>query len=53
MIELVRQFGRFGYRRIAVLLRDADWQVNDKRVERLWRHEGLKVPLKRLRKGRL
>jgi putative transposase len=37
MIELARQYGRYGYRRIAALLRDAGWQVNDKRVERLWR----------------
>ena len=34
MIELARQYGRYGYRRIAALLRDAGWQVNDKRVER-------------------
>lgn len=46
MIELTRQFGRYGYRRIAALLRDAGWHVNDKRVERLWRREGLKVPMK-------
>ena len=53
MIELTRQYGRYGYRRIAALLRDAGWQVNDKRVERLWRREGLKVPMKQLKKGRL
>ncbi|MEJ2372125.1 MAG: IS3 family transposase [Gemmatimonadales bacterium] len=53
MIELVRQYGRYGYRRIAALLRDAGWQVNDKRVERLWRREGLKVPMKQSKKGRL
>ena len=41
MIELARRYGRYGYRRIAALLRDAGWQVNDKRVERLWRCEGL------------
>ena len=35
MIELTRQYGRYGYRRIAALLRDAGWQVNDKRIERL------------------
>jgi len=34
-IELARQYGRYGYRRIAALLRDAGWQINDKRVERL------------------
>jgi len=53
MIELARHYGRYGYRRIAALLRDAGWQVNDKRVERLWRREGLKVPMKQPRKGRL
>lgn len=53
MIELARQYGRYGYRRIAALLRDAGWQVNDKRVERLWRREGLKVPMKQPKKGRL
>lgn len=53
MIELVRQYGRYGYRRIAALLRDAGWQVNDKRIERLWRREGLKVPMKQSKKGRL
>jgi hypothetical protein len=37
MIELARQYGRYGYRRIAALLRDAGWLVNDKRVEHLWR----------------
>ena len=46
MIELTRRYGRYGYRRIAALLRDAGWLVNDKRVERLWRREGLKVPMK-------
>ena len=53
MIELARQFGRYGYRRSAALLRDAGWEVNDKRVERLWRREGLKVPMKQPKKGRL
>ncbi|WP_310619328.1 IS3 family transposase [Flexibacterium corallicola] len=53
MIELARQYGRYGYRRIAALLREAGWQVNDKRVERLWRRKGLKVPMKQPKKGRL
>ena len=52
MIELARQYGRFGYRRIAMLLREAGWRVNDKRVERLWKREGLKVPQKQPKKGR-
>jgi putative transposase len=37
LIELTRQYGRYGYRRVAALLREAGWQVNDKRVERLWK----------------
>ena len=53
MIELARQYGRYGYRRIAALLRDAGWHVNDKRVERLWNREGLKVPMKQPKKSRL
>ena len=53
MIELTRQYGRYGYRRVAALPRDAGWQVNDKRIERLWRREGLKVPMKQPQKGRL
>jgi len=53
MIELTRQYGRYGYRRIAALLRDAGWHVNDKRVERLWKREGLKVPMKQAKRGRL
>ena len=51
MIELARQYGRYGYRRIAALLRDAGWHVNDKRVERLWKREGLKVPMKQPKKS--
>ena len=51
---LVRQYGRYGYRKIAELLRStAGWVVNDKRVERIWRREGLKVPAKQPKKGRL
>ena len=53
MIELARQYGRYGYRRIAALLREAGWSVSDGRVERLWRREGLKVPQKQPKKGRL
>ena len=47
------RFGRYGYRRITALLRDRGWQVNHKRVERIWRREGLKVPKKQPKRGRL
>ena len=53
MIELARQYGRYGCRRIAALLRGAGWSVSDGRVERLWRREGLKVPSKQPKKSRL
>jgi len=53
IVELARQYGRYGYRKIAALLRDAGWLVNDKRVERIWRREGLKVPHKQPKRGRL
>ena len=53
MIELARQYGRYGYRRIAAMLRDAGWSVSDGRVERLWRREGLKVPPKQPKRARL
>jgi transposase InsO family protein len=50
---LARQYGRYGYRRVTALLRDAGWHVNRKRVERIWRREGLKVPQKQPKRGRL
>ncbi len=54
IIELARQYGRYGYRKIAELLRSTvGWIVNDKRVERIWRREGLKVPAKQPKRGRL
>ncbi len=53
IVALALQYGRYGYRRIAALLREAGWTVNLKRVERLWRREGLKVPAKQPKRGRL
>ena len=53
MTELARQNGSYGYRRVAVLLRDSGWQASDGLIERRWRREGLKVPPKQQKKGRL
>ncbi len=53
IIALATQYGRYGYRRIAAMLRSAGWVVNSKRVERIWRQEGLKVPHKQPKKARL
>ena len=46
VIELASKYGRYGYRRVTALLRNEGWIVNHKRVERIWRREGLKVPQK-------
>src|SRR5262249_31529740 len=51
--ELARQYGRYGYRKVAALLRQGGWTINDKRVERIWQREGLKVPHKQPKRGRL
>src|SRR5688500_8101018 len=53
IIELARQYGRYGYRKVAELLRRDGWLINDKRVERIWRREGLKVPAKQPKRARL
>ncbi len=53
MIELATPYGRYGSRRITGVLRGEGWHVNHKRVERLWRREGLNVPQKQPKRGRL
>jgi putative transposase len=53
IIAFARQYGRYGYRMVTGLLNNSGWHVNHKRVERIWRREGLKVPQKQAKKGRL
>ncbi len=53
IIELATTYGRHGYRRITALLRQAGWLVKRKRVERIWRREGLKVPRNQPKRSRL
>ena len=53
VVRLASQYGRYGYRRITALVQREGWQVNHKRVERIWRREGLKVPKKQPKRGRL
>ena len=53
ILALATKYGRYGYRRITALLRDAGWAVGKDRVERIWRREGLKVPQKQPKRGRL
>jgi putative transposase len=53
IVALAGQYGRYGYRRVTALLSLEGWSVNHKRVERIWRKEGLKVPPKQPKRGRL
>jgi transposase InsO family protein len=53
IVRLATQYGRYGYRRIRRLLLDEGWHVSVKRVYRMWRREGLKVPKKQPKRGRL
>jgi putative transposase len=53
MADLSRQNPRYGYRRVWALLRREGWSANKKRVHRLWREEGLKVPHKQRKRRRL
>ena len=53
IITLSETYGRYGYRMVTGLLNNAGWHVNHKRVERIWRSEGLKVPRKQKKRGRL
>ncbi len=52
-MRLASRFGRYGYRRVTDMLRIEGWGVNHKRVERIWRQEGLKVPERQPKRSRL
>ena len=53
LIRLAKQYGRYGYRKIAALLRVEGWKINHKKVERLWREEGLQLPRRHKKRKRL
>jgi transposase InsO family protein len=53
LIRLAKQYGRYGYRKIAELLRIEGWKVNHKKVERIWREEGLQLPQRHRKRRRL
>lgn len=53
MLQLSRERPRFGYRRIASLLRAEGWRASHTRVCRRWRREGLKVPQKKRKRRSL
>lgn len=53
IIELACEYGRYGYRRITAMLRLQGYLINHKRVERIWREQGLRVPKKQPKRRRL
>lgn len=53
VMELAAQYGRYGYRQVTALMRNRGFVINHKRVERIWRREGLQVPRKQPKRGRL
>jgi transposase InsO family protein len=53
VVNYASEYGRYGYRAITDLLRMDGWGINYKRVERIWRQEGLKVPTKQRPRKRL
>lgn len=53
IIALAKKYGRYGYRRITAILKLEGWHVNHNRVQRIWRAQGLKVPVKQPKRGRL
>ena len=53
LVDLAERYGRYGSRKISALLKAAGWLVNDKRVERIWRREGLKIPARQPKRGRI
>ena len=53
VIRLASKYGRYGYKRITALLIQESWRVNHKRVARIWREEGLKVPSRQPKRSRL
>lgn len=53
VIEYASLYGRYGYKRVTALIKRDGFKVNHKRVYRIWRKEGLKVPSKQPKRARL
>lgn len=53
IVELASLYGRYGYRTVCAMMRNNGRKINHKRVERIWREEGLKVPKKQPKRRRL
>ena len=53
VIDLASQYGRYGYKKITGLLNMEGFEVGKDRVWSIWRSEGLKVPQRQPKRGRL
>jgi len=54
VIRMASTYGRYGYRFIASMIRNAGWgQATTAKVARIWLQEGLKIPQKQPPRGRL
>jgi len=53
IISLACKYGYYGYKKIAELLAVEGFQISRKQVAKIWREEGLKVPKKQAKRGRL
>lgn len=53
IVALASEYGRYGYRRVTALVNREGYKINTKRVYRIWRQEGLKVPQKQPKRKRL
>ncbi len=53
IIDKACNYGRVGYRMVTNMMRNSGTKINHKRVERIWREEGLKLPKKQIKKRRL
>ncbi|WP_369820213.1 IS3 family transposase [Thioclava sp. SK-1] len=51
IVQMARQYESYGYRQITGLLIAGGWSVNHKRVERVWRREGLAAEKLQTRAG--
>lgn len=52
-IAIAKEYGRYGYKRVTEMLKSEGFRVNKKRIELIWRQEGLKVPSKQPKRSRL
>ena len=53
IVYVASEYGRYGYRRVTALLNESGIEIGKDRVQRIWRREGLKVPKKQPKRGRL